>query len=94
VLRAIPQVDLIRLGTRLPVTLAYRVTDGSRTGHGRVTDGSRTGYGRVTDELCEMPARYHPVWIDTLFNHSNELTAAVAMACDRLIRDGIPLRNQ
>ncbi len=82
-LRAIPQVDLIRLGTRLPVTLAYRDTD-----------GSRTGYGRVTDELCEMPARYHPVWIDTLFNHSNELTAAVAMACDRLIRDGIPLRNQ
>ena len=28
-LRAIPHVELIRLGTRLPVTLPFRVTDDS-----------------------------------------------------------------
>jgi len=71
-LREIPHVELIRLGTRLPVTLPYRVTDAS----------------------CEMLARYHPIWVNTHFNHPAELTRDAAEACDRLLRAGIPVGNQ
>lgn len=71
-LRAIPHVELIRLGTRLPVTLPFR----------------------VTDELCAMLERFHPLWVNTHFNHPRELTADAAAACDRLLRAGIPVGNQ
>jgi lysine 2,3-aminomutase len=71
-LRAIGHVEIIRLGTRLPVTLPYR----------------------VTDELCRMLERYHPVWVNTHFNHPRECTAEAARACDRLLRAGIPVGNQ
>ncbi len=71
-LRAIPHVELIRLGTRLPVTLPYR----------------------VTDALCRMLERFHPLWVNTHFNHPGELTTAAAEACDRLLRAGIPVGNQ
>jgi lysine 2,3-aminomutase len=71
-LRAIPHVEIIRLGTRLPVTLPYR----------------------VTPELCEMLERYHPLWVNTHFNHPGELTQPAAEACARLARAGIPLGNQ
>ena len=71
-LRAIPHVELIRLGTRLPVTLPFR----------------------VTDELCAMLERFHPIWVNTHFNHPGELTADAAEACDRLLRAGIPVGNQ
>lgn len=71
-LRAIPHVELIRLGTRLPVTLPFRVTDG----------------------LCRMLERFHPIWVNTHFNHPRELTAEAAAACDRLLRAGIPVGNQ
>jgi lysine 2,3-aminomutase len=71
-LRAIPHVELIRLGTRLPVTLPFR----------------------VTDALCRMLERFHPIWVNTHFNHPRELTAEAAAACDRLSRAGIPVGNQ
>ncbi|MGB0619711.1 MAG: KamA family radical SAM protein [Myxococcota bacterium] len=71
-LREIPHVELIRLGTRLPVTLPFR----------------------VTDELCAMLERFHPLWVNTHFNHPRELTADAAAACDRLLRAGIPVGNQ
>ena len=71
-LREIPHVELIRLGTRLPVTLPFR----------------------VTESLCEMLERYHPIWVNTHFNHPGELTADAAAACDRLLRAGIPVGNQ
>ena len=71
-LRAIPHVEIIRLGTRMPVTLPFR----------------------VTDELCRMLERYHPIWLNTHFNHPAELTDAAAEACDRLLHAGIPLGNQ
>ena len=29
---------------------------------------------RITDELCQMLRKYHPVWINTHFNHPQELT--------------------
>jgi lysine 2,3-aminomutase len=71
-LRAIPHVEILRLGTRLPVTLPFR----------------------VTDALCEMLAKYHPLWVNTHFNHPRELTADAAEACDKLTRAGIPVGNQ
>jgi lysine 2,3-aminomutase len=71
-LRAIPHVELIRLGTRLPVTLPFR----------------------VTDDLCRLLERFHPLWVNTHFNHPRELTAEAAAACDRLLRAGIPVGNQ
>lgn len=71
-LRSIPHVEIIRLGTRFPVTLPFR----------------------VTDALCERLARYHPIWVNTHFNHPAELTPDAAAACDRLTRVGIPVGNQ
>jgi lysine 2,3-aminomutase len=71
-LRAIPHVEIVRLGTRLPVTLPFR----------------------VTDELCRMLARFHPLWLNTHFNHPKELTSEAAEALDRLARAGIPIGNQ
>jgi len=49
---------------------------------------------RITDELCEMLRRYHPIWINTHFNHPNELTPQSAEACAKLANAGIPLGNQ
>jgi lysine 2,3-aminomutase len=71
-LREVPHVEIIRLGTRLPVTLPFR----------------------VTESLCRMLERYHPVWLNTHFNHPRELTPEAARACDRLTRAGIPVGNQ
>jgi lysine 2,3-aminomutase len=71
-LREIPHVEIVRLGTRLPVTLPYR----------------------VTGALCRMLERYHPIWVNTHFNHPQELTEDAAEACDRLLRAGIPVGNQ
>ena len=68
-LRRIPHVEIVRLGTRLPVTLPFR----------------------VTDALCRMLERYHPIWVNTHFNHAKELTPEAAQACDRLLRAGIPV---
>ena len=71
-LREIPHVEIIRLGTRFPVTLPYR----------------------IDPALCELLARYHPIWLNTHFNHPKELSADAAEACDLLTRSGIPVGNQ
>lgn len=71
-LRQIPHVEIIRLGTRLPVTLPYR----------------------VTDALCDMLREHHPIWVNTHFNHPNEITEASAEACMKLADAGIPVGNQ
>ena len=71
-LREIPHVEIVRLGTRLPVTLPFR----------------------VTPALCRMLGRYHPIWVNTHFNHPRELTEEAAKACDRLLRAGVPVGNQ
>jgi len=71
-LRAIPHVEIVRLGTRLPVTLPFR----------------------VTDELCQMLRKYHPIWVNTHFNHPNEITDASVEACTKLVDAGIPVGNQ
>jgi lysine 2,3-aminomutase len=49
---------------------------------------------RITDELVGMLRKYHPLWINTHFNHPNELTPESAEACARLVDAGIPLGNQ
>src|SRR5450759_1176026 len=71
-LREIPHIEIIRIGSRVPVFLPQR----------------------IDDELCEMLAKYHPLWMNLHFNHPNELTPEVARACDKLTRAGIPLGNQ
>jgi lysine 2,3-aminomutase len=44
--------------------------------------------------MCEMLARYHPIWMNLHFNHPNEITPEVARAVDKLTRAGIPVGNQ
>jgi lysine 2,3-aminomutase len=49
---------------------------------------------RITDELCDLLAQYHPLWINTHFNHPKECTDDAAAAIDRLKSAGIPVGNQ
>ncbi|MDO4744947.1 MAG: lysine 2,3-aminomutase [Bacillota bacterium] len=59
--------------------------------------GSRTPVvmpQRVTDELCEMLKKYHPVWLNTHFNHPKEMTPEAQEALKKLADAGIPLGNQ
>ena len=71
-LRAIPHVEIIRIGSRTPVVCPQR----------------------ITDSLCEMLKKYHPIWLNTHFNHPNEVTEESAAACARLANAGVPLGNQ
>ena len=59
--------------------------------------GSRTPVvlpQRITPALCNMLKKYHPVWLNTHFNHPNEITPESAKACAMLADAGIPLGNQ
>ena len=59
--------------------------------------GSRTPVvmpQRITPELCAMLKKYHPVWLNTHFNHPNEITEESKRACEMLADAGIPLGNQ
>ncbi len=49
---------------------------------------------RIDQELCDMLSRYGPIWLNTHFNHPNEITPESAAACDRLLRAGVPVNNQ
>jgi lysine 2,3-aminomutase len=49
---------------------------------------------RIDAELCEMLSNYGPIWLNTHFNHPNEITEESAAACDRLLRAGVPVNNQ
>jgi len=71
-LREIEHIEIVRIGSRVPVFMPMR----------------------VDDELCEMLARYHPLWMNIHVNHPHEITAELAEACDRLGRAGVPLGNQ
>ncbi len=70
--RAIEHVEIIRIGTRLPVTMPQR----------------------ITPELTQMLKKYHPLFINTQFNHPGEITKEAAKACTMLADAGIPLGNQ
>jgi len=71
-LRAIPHVEIIRLGSRTPVVLPQR----------------------ITPNLVNMLKKYHPVWLNTHFNHSKEVTPETKEACRLMADAGIPLGNQ
>ncbi len=49
---------------------------------------------RITQELCDMLKKFHPIWINTHFNHPTELTEESRKACAMLANAGIPLGNQ
>lgn len=49
---------------------------------------------RITPALCNMLKKYHPIWVNTHFNHPNEITMESANACAMLADAGIPLGNQ
>ncbi|TLM97645.1 radical SAM protein, partial [bacterium] len=71
-LRAIPHVEIIRIGSRTPVVLPQRITMG----------------------LIRVLRKYHPLYLNTHFNHPDEITVTAAKACARLADAGIPLGNQ
>ena len=49
---------------------------------------------RIDDELCSMLSKYGPIWVNTHFNHPREITPEATLACDRLLRAGMPVNNQ
>ncbi len=49
---------------------------------------------RIDNELCDMLAKYGPIWLNTHFNHVGEITPEAAEACDNLLRSGVPVNNQ
>ena len=49
---------------------------------------------RITPELCETLRRFHPLFINTHFNHPDELTPAAVHCLGMLADAGIPLGCQ
>src|SRR3989304_4640745 len=49
---------------------------------------------RITDKLCSMLKKYHPLYINTHFNHPREITPESSKACEMLANAGIPVGNQ
>ncbi|NLN83153.1 MAG: lysine 2,3-aminomutase [Firmicutes bacterium] len=59
--------------------------------------GSRTPVvcpQRITPELTAMLKKYHPIWLNTHFNHPAEVTPEATKACELLADAGIPVGNQ
>lgn len=67
-----PHVEIIRIGSRLPAVLPYR----------------------IDYDLVEMLRQYHPIWLNTQFNHPREITGSSSEALKKLADGGIPLGNQ
>lgn len=53
-----------------------------------------TNPGRVTRELAQLLGRSGKVWVNTQFNHADELTPEAVEACGNLVRCGIPVSCQ
>jgi len=49
---------------------------------------------RITPEFCEMVKKYHPIYMNTHFNHPAELTPESIAALGRLADAGVPLGCQ
>jgi lysine 2,3-aminomutase len=71
-LRAIPHVEIIRLGTKMPCVLPQR----------------------ITPKLVKMLKKYHPIYVNTHFNHPWECTPEAEKACAMLADAGCPVGNQ
>jgi lysine 2,3-aminomutase len=41
-----------------------------------------------------MLSKYGSIWLNTHFNHANELTDEAKAACEKILRSGIPVNNQ
>ena len=71
-IRAIPHIEIIRLGSKMPCVLPHR----------------------ITDSLCDMLKKYHPIYVNTHFNHPWEITPESIRACEMLANAGCPVGNQ
>jgi len=71
-LRAIPHVEIIRIGSRVPGILP----------------------DRINARLARTLARFKPLYINTHFNHPDEITPQSRRACSLLADAGIPLGCQ
>ncbi len=69
---AIDHVDIIRIGSRIPVVLPQR----------------------IDDELIAMLKKYPMIWLNTHFNHPNEMTPESQKALAKLANAGVVLGNQ
>lgn len=49
---------------------------------------------RITPQLCEMLKKYHPIYVNTHFNHPWEITPESKKACEMLADAGCPVGNQ
>ncbi|MBX3008725.1 MAG: KamA family radical SAM protein [Melioribacteraceae bacterium] len=49
---------------------------------------------RITPKLVEMLKKYHPIYVNTHFNHPWEITPESSKACEMLVNAGIPVSNQ
>lgn len=49
---------------------------------------------RITENLCSILKKYHPVWLNTHFNTSIEITEESKRACEMLVDAGVPVGNQ
>ncbi|MEO8665491.1 MAG: KamA family radical SAM protein [Ignavibacteria bacterium] len=49
---------------------------------------------RITPQLCEMLKKYHPIYVNTHFNHPWEITEESKKATGMLADAGIPVGNQ
>jgi lysine 2,3-aminomutase len=49
---------------------------------------------RITENLCNILKKYHPVWLNTHFNTSIEITEEAKKACEMLVNAGVPVGNQ
>jgi len=49
---------------------------------------------RITKKLVNIIKKYHPVYVNTHFNHPRELTPEAKQACERLADAGVPVGNQ
>jgi lysine 2,3-aminomutase len=49
---------------------------------------------RITPQLCEMLKKYHPIFLNTHFNHPWEITPESSKACEMLADAGVPVGNQ
>ncbi|MCF7926974.1 MAG: KamA family radical SAM protein [Candidatus Izimaplasma sp.] len=71
-LRKIDHVEIIRFGTRTPVTMPQR----------------------ITDELVNILKKYSPIYVNTHFNHYQEMTEESKKACEKMANNGLVLGNQ
>ena len=49
---------------------------------------------RITNDFVNMLKKYHPIWINTHFNHPDEITSESKAAIDKMVDAGIPVGNQ